>query len=62
MAFLTPLNHRQSLRPFKVLKVKKASLFHIYVKYLSYICVIIKKRKDMSEVELVLVNDTDNST
>lgn len=29
---------------------------------MSYLCVVIKKTTDMSEVELVLVNDTDKCT
>lgn len=41
---------------------EKISTFHIYVKYKSYLCVIIKRTIDMSEVELVLVNDTDKCT
>lgn len=41
---------------------EKIHIFHIYVKYMSYLCVVIKRTIDMNEVELVLVNDTDKCT
>ena len=39
------------------------AIFHIYVKWFSYICIVtINAIINMSEVELVLVNDTDKCT
>lgn len=36
-------------------------IFYIYVKYISYLCAVIKDLP-MNEVELVLVNDADKCT